>query len=267
MLYGALLGDMIGSPYEFVGNPKRKDIDLFDSTKWIRCTDDSFMTLAIAKVFTQIDKNSNENIIKLNLIRSMQDIGRRYDASYGIAFKSWLFNDNPQPYNSWGNGSAMRVSPIGWIYNSLEKTLEVAKWSAEISHNHKEGIKGAQAVAGAIYLARTGASKKDIKKYISKTFNYDLNKTCKKIRETYEFNESCQETVPEAIVAFLESINFDDAIRNAVSLGGDCDTLTCITGSIAEAFYKKVPSYMISECRKRLDPELLKILDKFNEMY
>lgn len=264
ILYGAMLGDMIGSPYEFINGPKTKNIDLFDKIKWIRLTDDSFMTLAIAKALTTLPIDSDEQTTKKAFITNMQDIGRRYESSYGTAFKWWLNQDNPKPYGSYGNGSAMRVSAIGWLYNSLERTREVARWSAEISHNHPEGIKGAESIASAIYLARTGKSIEEIKQYIIDNFNYDLSRTCDEIRPTYQFNEICQTTVPEAITAFLESTSFEDAIRTAYSLGGDCDTLTCITGSIAEAYYKEVPQYMIQECHKRLDDELLKIQSDFS---
>jgi len=264
MLYGPILGDMIGAPYEFLDtlHPKNKDVELFDRVHWIRFTDDSIMTLAVAKalIYTH-DKSENE--IKTKLIACMQDFGRRYPSSYGTSFNWWINNDNPRPYNSWGNGSAMRVSAVGWLYDSLEKTNEVAKWTAEITHNHPEGIKGAQAVASAIYLARTNHSKDYIKSYIENTFNYDLSKTCDEIRPTYRFNESCQDTVPQAIIAFLEGNDFEECLRLAFSLGGDCDTLMCITCSIAEAMYK-VPEYLKQECIKRLNEEFLEIIDVFN---
>lgn len=262
-LYGALLGDMIGAPYEFIGNPKRKDIDLFDSTKWIRPTDDSCMTLAIAKALKELPLDADEETIKSSVIKSMQDIGKRYpDMGYGRGFSMWLKQTDPKPYNSFGNGAAMRISPVGWLYDSLDRTLEVAKWVTEVSHDHIEGIKGAQATAAAIFLARNHFNKEYIKNYIENNFNYNLNRTCDDIRPEYEFDVTCQGTVPEAIIAFLESTSFEDAIRNAISLGGDCDTLTCITGSIAEACYK-VPEYMVQECEKRLPDDLKDILHNF----
>ena len=170
---------------------------------------------------------------------------------------------DPQPYNSWGNGSAMRVSAVGWMFDSLEKTLEVAKETAVVTHNHPEGIKGAQATAAAIYLARTGKSKQGIKDYIEATFFYDLDRTCDEIRPAYHFNESCQGTVPEAIIAFLDSSDFEHAIRLAVSLGGDSDTLACITGGIAEAYYG-MPEDIKQQVYNKLPNEFLKVVSEFS---
>lgn len=264
MIYGAILGDMIGAPYEYCGNPKIKNLTLFDTTKRIGPTDDSCMTLAIARALNNIPSDSDEITIKNNVIKSMQDIGQRYpDMGYGTGFSNWLKQANPKPYNSFGNGAAMRISSVGWLYDSLDRTLDVAKWVTEISHNHPEGIKGAQAVASVIYLARNGFTKEYIKQYIQDKFEYDLTSTCDEIRPTYEFDVTCQGTVPQAIIAFLEAKNFEDAIRNAVSLGGDCDTLTCITGSMAEAIYP-IPTYMLKECEKRLPYEFNEILHQFN---
>ena len=170
-------------------------------------------------------------------------------------FRRWLHAENPKPYGSFGNGSAMRVSAAGWLFDTLDKTLEMAKVTAEVTHNHPEGIKGAQATAAAIFLARTGYSKPEIKQYVEHTFGYDLNRTCDEIRPTYHHVETCQETVPEAIIAFLESVSFEDALRNAVSLGGDSDTLACITGGIAEAFYG-MPQELRDETLKRLPEDI-----------
>lgn len=185
-------------------------------------------------------------------------------AGYGQRFFFWLGKKNPQPYGSWGNGSAMRVSSVGWLYNSLEETRRYARLTAEVTHNHPEGIKGAEAVASAIFMARNGASKEEIKKYIIQEFDYDLSRTCDEIRPGYHHIESCQETVPEALTAFMEGTDFEDVVRTAVSLGGDCDTLTCIAASIAEAFYG-LPDNMRGECRKRLPKDMLGILDRFDE--
>ena len=176
----------------------------------------------------------------------------------------WLFLEGNEPYNSWGNGSAMRVSSIAWLYDDLETVRAMTRVSAEVTHNHPEGIKGAEATASAIFLARTGKSKAAIKAYIEETFGYDLSRTCDEIRPNYHHVESCQETVPEAITAFLEGESFEDVIRTAVSLGGDCDTLTCIAGSIAEGFYG-VPEDLKQECRNRLPAQLLKVLSRFDE--
>ena len=176
----------------------------------------------------------------------------------------WLFLEGNEPYNSWGNGSAMRVSSVAWLYDDMETVRTMARVSAEVTHNHPEGIKGAEATASAIFLARTGKSKAEIKAYVEENFGYDLSRTCDEIRPNYHHVESCQETVPEAITAFLEGESFEDVIRTAVSLGGDCDTLTCIAGSIAEGFYG-VPEDLKQECRNRLPAQLLKVLSRFDE--
>jgi ADP-ribosyl-[dinitrogen reductase] hydrolase len=186
---------------------------------------------------------------------------------YGCRFGQWLRELDPKPYGSWGNGSAMRVSPIGWAFESIEETIRSARESAAVTHDHPEGIKGATATAAAIWLARTGASKDSIRAYITESFGYDLNRTCDSIRPTYQFNESSQGTVPEAIVAFLDSSTFEEAIRLAISLGGDADTLACITGGIAQAYYRKIPSYMVEKAREVLDPSLLEIMDEFNQRF
>jgi ADP-ribosylglycohydrolase len=194
----------------------------------------------------------------------MQDYGKRYPtAGYGGMFKRWLREEAPKPYNSWGNGSAMRVSPVGWAFDTLEETLEAAKQSAEITHNHPEGIKGAQATAACIFLARTGNSKEEIKEYIEKTFGYNLSRTCDEIRPTYQFDGSCQGTVPESIIAFLDSTDFESAVRLAVSLGGDADTMGAITGSIAEAYYGGVPEHIRKEVLKRLPLKIIRVMQNF----
>jgi ADP-ribosylglycohydrolase len=183
---------------------------------------------------------------------------------YGGRFAKWVTSDNPQPYGSYGNGSAMRVSPIGMWFDDEEQMLQEAEKAAACTHNHPEGIKGAEATASAIYLARTGKSKEEIKAYIEENFGYDLSRTCDQIRPGYHHVESCQETVPEAITAFLEGESFEDVIRTAVSLGGDCDTLTCIAGAIAEGFYG-VPENLKQECRNRLSKNLIEVLKHFDE--
>ena len=185
-------------------------------------------------------------------------------AGYGGRFRHWLKSPNPQPYNSWGNGSAMRVSAVGWLYNDMDSVLRMARLTAEVTHNHPEGIKGAEATAAAIFLARSGRSKAEIKAYVEREFGYDLSRSCDEIRPGYRHVESCQETVPEAITACLEGESFEDVIRTAVSLGGDCDTLTCIAGSIAEAFYG-VPEALKRECEERLTAELAGVLERFNK--
>ena len=260
-MYGAILGDMIGAPYEFDHGSKTKDFEMFNSQ--VRYTDDTAMTLAIAKAIMEAGIDADEETMKKGFVAWMQNIGNRYAmGEYGGRFSGWIHSDNPQPYNSWGNGSAMRVSSVGWFFDSLDRTREVARWSAEVTHNHPEGVKGAESVAAAIYLARTGSSKEEIKQYVQDNFGYDFSRTCDEIRPTYHHVESCQETVPEAFTAFFEGNDFEDVIRTAVSLGGDCDTLTCIAGGMAEAFYG-VPDDMKAECRKHLPRELCGILDEF----
>ena len=262
-MYGAILGDMIGAPYEFDQGDKTKDFELFNKRKWIRYTDDTAMTVAIAKAIMTAGINANETAMKREFVKAMRDIGNRYaQGEYGGRFLEWLHSSYPQPYGSWGNGSAMRVSSVGWFFDSLERTSEVARWSAEVTHNHPEGIKGAESVAAAIYMLRNRKSKEEVKHFIEDEFGYDLSRTCDEIRPTYHHVESCQGTVPEAIIAFLESTDFEDAIRNAVSLGGDCDTLTCITGGLAEAFYG-VPDDLKQECISRLPDEFLEVIDQF----
>ena len=263
-MYGAILGDIVGSPYEFdCNNYKGKDFPLFSQRS--EFTDDTVMTLAVARAL--LDTRGQDDItIKAALVREMQRLGRAYpDKGYGARFNQWLYEDNPQPYRSYGNGSAMRVSPAAWLAESMKEALHLAQLTAEVTHNHPEGIKGAQAVAAAIFLARTGHSKVEIKVYVECKFGYDLSRTCDEIRPTYHHVESCQKTVPQAIAAFLESMDFEDALRTAVSLGGDSDTLAAITGSIAEAFYG-APEDLKQECRKRLTPDLEEILQACENM-
>lgn len=259
-MYGAILGDMIGAPYEFDRGAKVKDFPLFSAGSHF--TDDSVMTVAVAEAL-MATLGKDEKVVKMVLIDAMQRWGRKYpDAGYGARFQLWLEKINPNPYGSYGNGSAMRVSAAGWLYDSLEETRRVARWTAEVTHNHPEGIKGAEAVASAIFLARTGAGKAAIRDYVVTNFGYDLSRSCDEIRPTYSHVESCQETVPEALTAFLEGEDFEEVVRTAVSLGGDCDTLTCIAASIAEAFYG-VPENLVSECRARFPEEMLAVVDRF----
>lgn len=261
-MYGALLGDYIGSPYEFDMGDKTKDFALFN--EYCDFTDDSVMTIAVAEALMD-SKGKSDAQVKKALVQSMQDWGHFFpDAGYGGRFYHWLFGKDKKPYGSYGNGSAMRVSSAAWLYDTLEETRKYARLSAEVTHNHPEGIKGAEATASAIFLARTGHSKEEIRDYIISTFGYDLSRTCDEIRPDYHHVESCQKTVPEAITAFLEGESFEDVIRTAVSLGGDCDTLTCIAGSMAEAFYG-VPEWMKEECRYELPESMLSVLLRFAE--
>ena len=262
-MYGAFLGDMIGAPYEFDRGNKSKDFPLFRRSS--QFTDDSVMTAAVAEAMINSFGKSDDEI-RAALITSMQKWGRRYpNAGYGVMFKGWLAATDPKPYNSFGNGSAMRVSSVGWLYDDIGSVRKAAALTSEVTHNHLEGIKGAEATASAIFLARTGKSKEEIRTYITTEFGYDLSRTCDEIRPTYHHVESCQETVPEAITAFLEGTDFEDVIRTAVSLGGDCDTLTCIAGSIAEAFYG-VPEELVQACRTRLSDDILEVTDRFQSI-
>lgn len=260
-MYGAILGDIIGSPFEFDRGDKTKDFKLFSRRSHF--TDDSVMTLAVCEALLKVGQDATVKEIEDAVISSMQSWGRRYPhEGYGGYFRCWLTARHPEPYNSFGNGSAMRVSAAGWLYDSFEKTRVVAKATANVTHNHPEGIKGAEATASAIFMARNGSSKEEIKKYIENEFHYDLNRTLDEIRPSFHMDETCQKTVPEAIIAFLEARDFEDAIRNAVSLGGDTDTLGAITGSIAEAYFG-ISETLISECRNRINKDMRDVVDAF----
>ena len=270
-MYGAILGDIIGSPYEFDRGNKSKEFPLF--SRYSEFTDDTVMTIAVADAFLEClagkgkcrISDLDEDELKAKLVEKMQDYGRRYPyAGYGGNFAYWLEDENPEPYNSFGNGSAMRVSSVAWLFNDIISVVNAARISAEVTHNHLEGIKGAQVTAAAIFLARTGASKEKIKSFIRGEFGYDLSRTCDEIRPTYRHVESCQETVPEAVTAFLEGNSFEDVIRTAVSLGGDCDTLTAIAGSMAEAQYG-VSDELKKECYSRLPDDLAAVLHRFDD--
>ncbi len=262
-MYGAFLGDMIGAPYEFDMGDKTKVFPLFSKDSVF--TDDSVMTAAVAEALLDAAGGS-ETEVKEALVRFMRKWGAKYPyAGYGGRFSEWLFAADPQPYGSYGNGSAMRVSSVGWLYDTLEETRKAARLTAEVTHNHPEGIKGAEATASAIFLARTGAGKEEIHDYVVREFGYDLSRTCDEIRPTYRHVESCQKTVPEAITAFLDGLDFEDVIRTAVSLGGDSDTLTCIAGSIAEAYYG-VPEPLKEACRLRLPEDMQALLLRFDEV-
>ena len=261
-MYGAIIGDTVGSVYEF-NNIKTKDFPLFEEKS--RPTDDSYMTIAVASAC--LEHPDDLIAFREHLIDEMHRIGHRYPyCGYGGHFMGWLRSQCREPYNSCGNGSAMRVSPVGWYCDTLEDTLAFAAASADVTHNHPEGIKGAQATAAAIYLARTGSSKSDIRAYVEKTFGYDLRYTCNDIRPTYGWGALCQDTVPEAIVAFLDSTDFEDAIRNAISLGGDSDTLAAITGSIAEAYYgtpQELKQDVLYFMRQDMHADELDIVERF----
>ncbi len=254
-MLGAIAGDIIGSVYEW-NNIKTKDFPLFS----VNCqfTDDTVLTVAVADVILNGGGYAER----------LKEYYRCYpDSGYGGSFRHWCKSTSNEPYNSWGNGSAMRVSPVGFAGDDLDSVLREAKRSAEVTHNHPEGIKGAQATAAAIFLARTGHQKGAIKSYIEATFGYNLGQTLETIRPGYRFDVSCQGSVPQAILAFLESTDFEDAIRNGVSLGGDSDTIACITGGIAEAFYGGIPEPIASQALDRLDQRLSAITREFRFKY
>jgi ADP-ribosylglycohydrolase len=273
-MLGAIIGDTVGSVYEF-NNTRNYSFKLFSERSCF--TDDSIMTLAVARWLLHDKEHSYQG-----LEDNMVELGKRYPSpvgGYGGGFKTWLFRPKDlyeydrrygempyvsktgrHPYNSFGNGSAMRVSPVGWFFDNLEETERVAAISAEITHNHPEGIKGAQATAAAVFLARCGRTKEEIRDYIEKTYGYDLHKSYSYWYSHYRWESSCQGTVPQAIIAFLNSTGFEDSIRKAVSLGGDSDTLACITGGISEAYYKRIPRAMADGAIGPLPEALRRVL-------
>ena len=261
-ILGAIVGDIIGSIYEF---RPTKDYNFTLLDERMEATDDSILTLAVA------DWVMSDSILSTDsLVDRMHTFGRKRlfpMGGYGSNFMQWLLSISPEPYGSWGNGSAMRVSACGFAFNTLPDVLDAAKRSAEVTHNHPEGIKGAQATAAAIFLARTGKSKEEIREYITLEFDYDMRKTCDEIRPTYNHKSSCQETVPQSVIAFLESKDYEDAIRLAVSLGGDADTMGAITGAIAIAYYKEMPDEIYDFAMRKLPPDLKEITLKFEKKY
>jgi ADP-ribosylglycohydrolase len=251
-IIGAIAGDIIGSVYEW-NNIKTTDFTLFSNKSDF--TDDTVLTVAIADCILN----------KKDFSKTIWEYGRTYyGRGYGGKFRKWLREENPKPYGSYGNGSAMRVCPVGFACNSIEEVMDVANQTAEITHNHPEGIKGAQAVAIAVFLARHGQSKQEIKDFISNTFNYNLDFRLDDIRSSYRFDVTCQGSVPQAIVAFLESSDYENAIRLAISIGGDSDTIACITGGIASAFYKNIPNEILEFVNSKLPNEYIGILNKFD---
>ncbi len=256
-MLGAIIGDIVGSRFEF-DNHRSKVFPLFE--KGCFATDDSIMTLAIAKAMVDADDDYTD--IGELAVKAMREVGRPYPrCGYGGTFLRWMYSDVMGPYNSFGNGAAMRISPCAYAAEDMSDALELARRVTEVTHNHPEGIKGAEATTAAIFLARRGASIEAIRDHVEREY-YNLNFTLDGIRDTYRFNETCQETVPQAIEAFLESTSFEDAIRNAISIGGDSDTLAAITGSIAEAFYG-VPDELETKALSYLDKRLLRIYNAF----
>lgn len=256
-MIGSIAGDIIGSVYEFKNwKGEKNDFPLFSERS--EFTDDTVLSVATADCVLN----------NLDFTETYQRYARMFrNAGYGGYFREWIDSDDPKPYNSFGNGSAMRISPIGFAYNSLEETLDMAKKSAEVTHNHIEGIKGAQSVASAMFLARTGYNKERIKLFIENTFDYNLSRTIAEIKPTYRFQATCQGSVPEAITCFLESTDYESCIRLAIWLGGDCDTTACIAGGIAQAFYGVVPEDIANNAYNLLDSRLLEVVNQFNNRY
>ena len=254
-MLGALAGDIIGSVFEH--HPvKTTDFELFGSGSTF--TDDTVLTVAVAHAILD----------DIDYAVALKSYARRYpDAGYGMSFFRWMLSADSRPYNSWGNGSAMRVGPVGFAFDSVKEVLRQAKATAAVTHNHPEGIKGAQATALAVCLGRTGAGKIQIRREIERRFEYDLHRRIDEIRPAYRFDISCQGTVPEAIIAFLESEDYEDAVRIGVSLGGDSDTIACITGAVAQAHYGELPETIRRETRRRLPAPFLEIVERFNRRY
>ena len=260
-MLGAIIGDIVGSRFEW-NNHRSKDFDLFNE----KCfpTDDSIMSLAIAKAI--LESQPTYDNLSENAIYYMQTIGRPYpDCGFGGHFFDWIYNHEPKPYNSFGNGAAMRVSAAGFAANSLDEAKKLSKLVTQVSHNHPEGLKGAEATAVAVYMAKTGSDISEIRDYIDKNY-YPINFKIDDIRDTYQFNETCQDTVPQALATFFESISFEDAIRNAISIGGDSDTVAAICGGIAEAYYG-IPTDIRNEAMPFLDPRLTELLVEFENTY
>jgi len=254
-MLGSIAGDVIGSVHEFLGQ-KTKEFPLF--VEGSRFTDDTVLSVAVADCL----------LTGSSYVDKFRAYAKKYpDRCYGMGFWRWVESGSLEPYNSWGNGAAMRVGAIAFAFETLEEVLKEAKTSAEVTHNHPEGVRGAQATAAATFLARQGEAKRNIRRMIEGRFGYDLSRTTAMIRPTYSFNESCQETVPEAITAFLDSTDYEDAVRLAISLGGDADTLACITGGIAGAFYGGVPDSIAVRALESLDHELRETVTRFCKAY
>lgn len=263
-MYGAILGDIIGSRFEFDRGGKTKEFTLL--TREDSFTDDTVMTVAVAEGLLDAGLNADCGAIRKSVISSMRDWGHRYpNAGYGGRFWGWLFGrGEARPYNSFGNGSAMRVSAVGWLYDSIERTREVARATADVTHNHPEGIRGAECTAAVMYLGRTGKSKEEIYDYVVNEFGYDLTESLEQMRMRHEHVESCQDSLPKALKSFFEGESYEDVVRNAVSLGGDTDTLAAIAGAMAEAFYK-IPKNIKNEGLKFIPDDMLEVVARFDK--
>lgn len=263
-MFGAAIGDMYGKPYEFDELPNPRSMDIVLENNFIDFTDDTVMTCAVADALLELQPNPDTTYAdaRLLLIEKLKTYGNKYKGrGYGGSFYDWLTTDTVEPYNSWGNGSAMRVSAAGWLFDTLSKVRAAAKFTAEVTHNHPEGIKGAEAIASCIFLARKGYTKYDIKTLIEKVFGYDLSRTIDNIKKDYTFDVSCQGSVPEAIIAYLEGNNFEEVLKKAISLGGDTDTIAAMACSIAEASYT-IPTEYIQKAQDVLPLELWRVLHR-----
>lgn len=264
-MYGAIFGDIIGSRFEFDSGPWTKEFDLF--AYGCGYTDDTVMTIAIAEALLEAGKDATVEEIEKCCIQSMQKWGQKYPtAGYGGRFYGWLFHTkNPKPYGSFGNGSAMRVSSVGLLYDSLERTREVARATANVTHNHPEGLKGAECVAAVMYLARTGANKEAIKAYVTEEFGYDISQTVDELRPFHKHDETCMDALPKALIAFFEGTSYEDVVRNAVSLGGDTDTIAAIAGAMAEAYFG-VPAGILMEGAKYIEDDMMEVIRRFGQV-
>ena len=262
-MYGAILGDIAGSRFEFDMPGWTKDFEFL--TREDSWTDDTVMTVAVAEALLDLGKNAEVSDIEKACVKSMQKWGRRYPhAGYGGRFRGWLREEKPEPYGSWGNGSAMRVSAAGWLYDSVERTREVARATAAVTHDHPEGIKGAECTAAVIFLGRSGASKEEIAEYVASEFGYDYSMSLEDMRERHRMDESCMDALPKALRSFMDGVSAQDTIRNAVSLGGDTDTIAAIAGAMAEGMFGMTDEYRESVL-KRVEPDMRKVLKRFDD--
>ena len=262
-MYGAITGDIIGSQFEFDRGNKSREFELFG--KNCEYTDDTVMTVAVAEALLDAGKDADEKTVKEKLVASLKKWGKKYPyAGYGNRFKLWVLSDKSEPYGSYGNGSGMRVSPVGWLYDSMEHTREVARWTAEITHNHPEGIKGAESTAAAIFMARHHAAFEEISNYIEDEFGYDLSRTLDEIRPDYCHVEDCMKTMPEAFTCFLEAGSYEECIRNVMYIGGDTDTLGAIAGAIAEAYWG-IPEDLIRKAKEYLPDDIKAVVERFEK--
>ena len=262
-MYGAIIGDIVGSRFEFDRGSKSREFELF--TPACEFTDDTVMTVAVAEALLDSGKDADEQTIKANLITSLKKWGQKYpDSGYGARFIDWVLTDDPKPYGSYGNGSGMRVSAVGWLYDTIERTREVARWTSEITHNPPEGIKGAESTAAMIFMARNGASKEEIKKYVEDEFGYDLSRTLDEIRPTYHHVEDCMHTMPEAFTCFFEADSYEATLRNVMYIGGDTDTLCAIAGAIAEAFWGIQPRIALP-ARSYLPDDIQSVIERVHK--